>query len=383
MADDNTTGGFGGLLSGAANFFAPGNSTDIDPTTGLTEAQRKQAMWGTFGNLGALLMAAGQKQMPAQRAQYLAQLGNIPDQMQKQQLSQIQQNLLGQKMRQQQQMRDVISNDSSLTDTQKTLLMNSPEAAAAWAKGQFAPEKSEATADVKNYNYYVNQAKASGQQPMNFQDWFNNVKRAGATNVTVGGGKLDEKIGGDLLDKMNEAEAARGTINALHNARRQLDEGIVSGIQADPELALRKIGTMFGINDPKVTGTEAFRAAMKPIVLETVKGLGSGSAISNADREFALEAVGGNIKLDESSMRRILDITERAAREKIGYHNKKIDTLIEDDPELKKRRRYLQIEAPGEYVAPKPPAPAGGATPQQPAARKTMRIDLDGNVIND
>ena len=114
MADDNTTGGFGGLLSGTANFFAPGNSTDIDPTTGLTEAQRKQAMWGTFGNLGALPMAAGQKQMPAQRAQYLAQIGNIPDQMQKQMTGMVQQRLYGQqlqdKMRESQRIQGIQEN---------------------------------------------------------------------------------------------------------------------------------------------------------------------------------------------------------------------------------------------------------------------------------
>ena len=74
MADESF---LSGLLS------APDN-TNVDPTTGMTEAQRQQSIYGTIGNLGALLLAAGQKQMPAERAKYLAQIGNIPGQMQQQ-----------------------------------------------------------------------------------------------------------------------------------------------------------------------------------------------------------------------------------------------------------------------------------------------------------
>ena len=74
MADDSF---LGGLLG------APDNTT-VDPNTGMTAAQRQQSIYGTFGNLGALLMAAGQKQMPADRAKYLAQIGSIPGQLNQQ-----------------------------------------------------------------------------------------------------------------------------------------------------------------------------------------------------------------------------------------------------------------------------------------------------------
>ena len=63
---------------------APDN-IKVDPNTGMTEAQRQQSLYGTIGSLGALLLAAGQKQMPADRAKYLAQIGGIPAQMSQQQ----------------------------------------------------------------------------------------------------------------------------------------------------------------------------------------------------------------------------------------------------------------------------------------------------------
>lgn len=74
MADESF---LSGLLS------APDSMT-VDPNTGMTEAQRQQSIYGAFGNLGALLMAAGQKQMPADRAKYLSQIGQIPGQLQQQ-----------------------------------------------------------------------------------------------------------------------------------------------------------------------------------------------------------------------------------------------------------------------------------------------------------
>jgi hypothetical protein len=43
----------------------------------IAPEDRDRIAMNTFGQIGALLLAAGQKQMPQQRAQYLAQLGNV------------------------------------------------------------------------------------------------------------------------------------------------------------------------------------------------------------------------------------------------------------------------------------------------------------------
>lgn len=77
---------------------------------GLTDAQKQMVGFSAMGNLGALLLAAGQKQMPAERAKYLAQLGNIPGQMQQQQTQLLQQQMLAQKAKAQQ---DILKMTSS------------------------------------------------------------------------------------------------------------------------------------------------------------------------------------------------------------------------------------------------------------------------------
>ena len=71
MAD----GFLGGLLGGEPSSSAV-PATQDNPF-GLSEADRLRIMSSTLTQLGGTLLAAGQKQSPAQRAQYLAQLGNV------------------------------------------------------------------------------------------------------------------------------------------------------------------------------------------------------------------------------------------------------------------------------------------------------------------
>jgi hypothetical protein len=68
-----------------SGFMGLGDNKTVDPTTGLTPQQQHLIGYNQLGQLGALLMAAGQKQMPAERAKYLAQIGQIPAEAAKQQ----------------------------------------------------------------------------------------------------------------------------------------------------------------------------------------------------------------------------------------------------------------------------------------------------------
>lgn len=96
------------------NMFGGGGQPSQDQAqpdqAGLNDAQRQMLGFNTIGSIGAMLLAAGQKQMPADRAKYLAQLGNIPGQMQQQQTQMLQQQMLAQKAKAQQ---DILKMTSS------------------------------------------------------------------------------------------------------------------------------------------------------------------------------------------------------------------------------------------------------------------------------
>lgn len=152
------------------------------------------------------------------------------------------------------------------------------------------------------------------------------------------------------------ADAAKDEINAIHRSRSQLDApgGIFSGSAADVRLKLAKVAEFVGVpNADKIANTEAFGAAIGDRVLSMVKGLGSGTSISNADRAFAERMAGGNITLDEKSIRKILEIGEQAARDKINSHNLRASKLIDSNEALSSYREAYRVDMPGQYKAPK------------------------------
>jgi hypothetical protein len=64
------------------HLFGTGGDQSVDPRTGLTRADRYQQGFGMLGQVGALLMAAGQPISPESRARVLAGFGQLPQQMQ-------------------------------------------------------------------------------------------------------------------------------------------------------------------------------------------------------------------------------------------------------------------------------------------------------------
>lgn len=154
------------------------------------------------------------------------------------------------------------------------------------------------------------------------------------------------------LDKSQEqATAARDEIQAINRAREQLDApgGIVSGRFANEAQMMNKIGTFFGLDKQQVANTETFSAAIGARVLSLVKGLGSGAGITDADREFAAAMAGGNIKLDEKSIRRILDLGEKAARVRIKQHNSLVGRTVKANDALSAYSDTYNVQEPSAY----------------------------------
>jgi len=195
----------------------------------------------------------------------------------------------------------------------------------------------EMTPDMKN-------AAASGQSLTDYQNRTdeNTTQRDILTKSII-----------PRIDKSQEmATAARDDIDAIHRARAELDKkgGVFSGAFADKKLYLAKAAEVLGIpNADKIKNTEAYGAAIGSRVASMVKAFGSGTAISDGDRRFAAAMAGGQITLDEKSMRRILEIGEKAARGKIKYHNEFVDKSVKANDGLKAAKESFVVEAPKEY----------------------------------
>jgi hypothetical protein len=140
--------------------------------------------------------------------------------------------------------------------------------------------------------------------------------------------KLGDVKASALQKSFETAQAASKGLDAMAAARQSLDAGIKSGAPAEIALGIAKWGKALGLSDdPAVANTEAYRATMARETLQLVKSLGSGTGISNADREFAEKASGGLITLDDKTMVRLMDVAAAAAGNTIVGHKRMLNRL--------------------------------------------------------
>jgi hypothetical protein len=101
---------------------------------------------------------------------------------------------------------------------------------------------------------------------------------------------------------------------------------------------LKTAGIDAGYGDA-AANSQAYGATMASNVGKLIKQYGAGTGLSDADREFATKAAAGSVNMDEKAIRRVLDINDRAARNIITGHNKKVEGIKTNIP--------LKIEIPG------------------------------------
>lgn len=147
----------------------------------------------------------------------------------------------------------------------------------------------------------------------------NTTQKAGDKFATELAGKR-----ADILTKSyDNAIAAKKAYEAMSEATHDLEAGIKSGITANINLGLAKIGKSLGLSDdPTIASTEAYRSNMARETLNLVKNLGAGTGISNADREFAEKAAGGDITLDDRTMLRLLNVAAAASGNVLVEHQR-------------------------------------------------------------
>lgn len=128
-------------------------------------------------------------------------------------------------------------------------------------------------------------------------------------------GEVGKKGGENLFAQRQLAMDASQSLIGIGEARKLLDEGMSSGKFANFTVGLGTTLNSLGISYKKdpVENAQAFGAAQAKQVASIIKAFGSGTGLSDADREFATKAAGGDITMNEGSIRKILDINERAA----------------------------------------------------------------------
>lgn len=218
-----------------------------------------------------------------------------------------------------------------------------------------APSGNRPTDDERDYLNYEREERAAGRPVLSRFQWGQQRRRAGASQVNVGGGS-DKQIFDAINESATAARSAASGLAAIQQARQAVEAGGIFGAGADTRLGLQKIASQLGLaNADKVVNTETFRSAIAPQVAAMLKATVGSANISNSDREFAEKAAGGNITLDEQSIRRLLDIMERGNRGVLEGHRRRLDSVYPETGNFGRERSLFSVDAP-----PAPPAPGSG-----------------------
>lgn len=185
------------------------------------------------------------------------------------------------------------------------------------------------------------------------------LKQASATKVSStnnfdlsgkGLTKLVEKQAESLEKERPEAEGAVSGLQNLREAKSLIDKGIITGTGADYVVSVGNfLSSRLGIkfNDDPIANTQTYAATMGKEVGRIIKQFGSGTGLSDADREYAEKIAAGKITLTEKALRKLIDINERVYKAQISQYNKKAESVMKK-PGSDQLLYDMRIEVPKE-----------------------------------
>lgn len=167
-------------------------------------------------------------------------------------------------------------------------------------------------------------------------------KPAASTTVNVNNAQekeFEKQLGKGQADKVlaskASAEDAAQILATNMVGKTLLDKGMLTGVGANffttLNQGLSQAGIDFGYADA-AQNSQAYGALMAANTAKIIKQFGAGTGLSDADREYALKAAAGDIKMDEKAIRKILTINNRAAQNAITKHNRDVSGIKTNIP---------------------------------------------------
>lgn len=215
-------------------------------------------------------------------------------------------------------------------------------------------------------------------------------------SVVVPGGKLNPRapaqpqpqIPNPLVDSMYKdisKERADSVMPALSSLRAydEIDRilnsesgKIISGKFANPELFFKQAANAIGAKNADVQNTETLRSLFAVPVAQIIKNFGSGTGLSDADREFAAKAAGGDITLSEGTIKELVRIGKQASENIRSNYEERLDSTFpenSDNESFKQARRALGLPKAGKASKEAAVAPSKvEAAPEDTGARTTL-----------
>ncbi|CAM5579044.1 hypothetical protein ATER59S_05053 [Aquamicrobium terrae] len=183
---------------------------------------------------------------------------------------------------------------------------------------------------------------------------------------------MPKDIREEMFKRQGEAQDAADLIGITNQGLQLLDQGAITGAGSGAKVAAVKWAQSVGVPidgdiADAVNNAETYRAVMAQAVGKVIKNFGSGTGLSDADRQYAERLAGGDTTLNEPAIRRILAAGVKSAKSKIGNFNGMRDKVLSGDLSA-----ILNVQEPPEYSA---PAAGGGTRARNPQTGETLEWD--------
>ena len=191
----------------------------------------------------------------------------------------------------------------------------------------YLAQKRQTTQDLQNYNQYLANLKP-GETPMSLQEYTTQLKGSIASAQQLG------DVGMKRLDtQYTDATKAVQSLDAIHQARELLSAGIRSGTAATLRQNIgRALDTLLGRQTDEqslTSNTDAYVANAGRLVGQVIRAFGSGTGLSDADRQYAAQIAGGSIELTQGALKRLMDIQEKVQKYSIDQYNRQYAKLAD------------------------------------------------------
>lgn len=126
----------------------------------------------------------------------------------------------------------------------------------------------------------------------------------------------------DIVNLRDRARTAKTKLDVLNRQLARLDGGMPTGITANLQVGLARIGQLMGRPyDPELVNAQEYMMEVANLVKQEIKAFGSGTSITDADREYTQRMVGGDITQQAEALENMLQIYKRAAEGTIKDYN--------------------------------------------------------------
>lgn len=228
---------------------------------------------------------------------------------------------------------------------------------------------------IQEYEYAVRQGFKG-----TFAQFQQEQRRAGATNVSVGGAQVsidpNKKLGDTLgsgvgefiTNSHNAALTGQSTLGTVSQIRNSLGNAI-TGPFADQRAFLARLQSGLGLapaeTPERLADTRRVIQGLAQAELNAAQAMKGQGSLTENEREIIRRAAAGTIDMSPTEIRSLVDVMERAARSRIDAHTVNLNRLRKV-PGAETIIPFYELDQPTS-------APPGGLSVQDAARREIER----------